>query len=53
MNSGGGGGSIRTVCGPEDRFVQKNLFAALSISANDCQLLAHDLPCKTPLQGEI
>lgn len=29
------------------------LFAALSVSANDSQPLARDLPCETLLQGEI
>lgn len=41
------------LCATEDRFVLKFLFATLSISANDCQPLAHDLPCETLLRGEI
>ena len=41
------------LCATDDRFVLKNVFADLSISANDCQPLAHDLPCETLLQGEI
>lgn len=41
------------LCVTEDRFVLKILFAGLSIRANDCQPLVHDLPCETLLQGEI
>ncbi len=36
-----------------DKFVLKNLFAHLSISASDCQPFAHNLPCETLLEGEI